>query len=85
MALDQSFFQEMEARIPRGKVRTRFAPSPPAICTWAICGRPCTPGSIARHAGGTFILRIEDTDQGRPGGGRHGRNLPHHGGVRPDP
>ena len=46
MALDQSFFQEMEARIPKGKVRTRFAPS---------------------------------------GGGRHGRNLPHHGGVRPDP
>ncbi len=28
MALDQSFFQEMEARIPKGKVRTRFAPSP---------------------------------------------------------
>ena len=65
MALDQSFFQEMEARIPKGKVRTRFAPSPTgymhvgnlrtALYTWLI----------ARHAGGTFILRIEDTDQGR--------------------
>ena len=65
MAMDQSFFQEMEARIPRGKVRTRFAPSPTgymhvgnlrtALYTWLI----------ARHAGGTFILRIEDTDQGR--------------------
>ena len=65
MALDQSFFQEMEARIPKGKVRTRFAPSPTgymhvgnlrtALYTWLI----------ARHAGGTFILRIDDTDQGR--------------------
>ena len=65
MALDQSFFQEMEARIPKGKVRTRFAPSPTgymhvgnlrtALYTWLI----------ARSHGGTFILRIEDTDQGR--------------------
>ena len=65
MALDQRFFQEMEARIPKGKVRTRFAPSPTgymhvgnlrtALYTWLI----------ARHAGGTFILRIEDTDQAR--------------------
>ena len=65
MALDQRFFQEMEDRIPKGKVRTRFAPSPTgymhvgnlrtALYTWLI----------ARHAGGTFILRIEDTDQGR--------------------
>ncbi|WP_298022426.1 glutamate--tRNA ligase [uncultured Dysosmobacter sp.] len=65
MALDMKFFQEMEARIPKGKVRTRFAPSPTgymhvgnlrtALYTWLI----------ARHADGTFILRIEDTDQGR--------------------
>ncbi|MDO4315612.1 MAG: glutamate--tRNA ligase [Oscillospiraceae bacterium] len=65
MALDMTFFDEMEARIPKGKVRTRFAPSPTgymhvgnlrtALYTWLI----------ARHAGGTFILRIEDTDQGR--------------------
>nr|WP_325185038.1 glutamate--tRNA ligase [uncultured Oscillibacter sp.] len=65
MALDHAFFEEMEARIPKGKVRTRFAPSPTgymhvgnlrtALYTWLI----------ARHAGGTFILRIEDTDQGR--------------------
>lgn len=57
--------EELEARIPRGKVRTRFAPSPTgymhvgnlrtALYTWLI----------ARHAGGTFILRIEDTDQNR--------------------
>ena len=65
MALDMTFFEEMEARIPKGKVRTRFAPSPTgymhvgnlrtALYTWLI----------ARHAGGTFILRIEDTDQVR--------------------
>ena len=26
--IDLSWFEEMEARIPKGKVRTRFAPSP---------------------------------------------------------
>ena len=65
MAMDTAFFDQMEARIPKGKVRTRFAPSPTgymhvgnlrtALYTWLI----------ARHAGGTFILRIEDTDQVR--------------------
>ena len=65
MALDKTFFEDLEARIPKGKVRTRFAPSPTgymhvgnlrtALYTWLI----------ARHADGTFILRIEDTDQGR--------------------
>ena len=59
------FFEQMEARIPIGGVRTRFAPSPTgymhignlrtALYTWLI----------ARSNGGTFILRIEDTDQGR--------------------
>ena len=28
MALDMKFFEDMEARIPHGKVRTRLAPSP---------------------------------------------------------
>ncbi len=65
MALDMTYFHDMEAKIPHGKVRTRFAPSPTgymhvgnlrtALYTWLI----------ARNAGGTFILRIEDTDQGR--------------------
>ncbi len=62
---DQTWFDEMENRIPKGMVRTRFAPSPTgymhvgnlrtALYTWLI----------ARHAEGTFILRIEDTDQSR--------------------
>ena len=63
--MDMKWFDDMEARIPKGKVRTRFAPSPTgymhignlrtALYTWLI----------ARHQGGTFILRIEDTDQER--------------------
>lgn len=62
---DMEWIAAQEARIPTGKVRTRFAPSPTgymhvgnlrtALYTWLI----------ARHEGGTFILRIEDTDQGR--------------------
>ena len=62
---DLQWINEQEARIPAGGVRTRFAPSPTgymhvgnlrtALYTWLI----------ARHYGGTFILRIEDTDQGR--------------------
>ncbi len=65
MAIDRSYFKEMERKIPRGTVRTRFAPSPTgymhvgnlrtALYTWLI----------ARGSNGTFILRIEDTDQGR--------------------
>ena len=65
MALDLAFFEDMERRIPKGRVRTRFAPSPTgymhvgnlrtALYTWLI----------ARRGGGDFILRIEDTDQGR--------------------
>ena len=62
---DLKWIEEQEAKIPVGKVRTRFAPSPTgymhvgnlrtALYTWLI----------ARHEDGTFILRIEDTDQGR--------------------
>ncbi|MBR1659078.1 MAG: glutamate--tRNA ligase [Oscillospiraceae bacterium] len=62
---DLKWIEEQEAKIPVGGVRTRFAPSPTgymhvgnlrtALYTWLI----------ARHYGGTFILRIEDTDQGR--------------------
>ena len=65
MTVDRQYFDDMEAKIPHGKVRTRFAPSPTgymhvgnlrtALYTWLI----------ARGNGGTFILRIEDTDQGR--------------------
>ena len=65
MTFDSAYFDAMEAKIPHGQVRTRFAPSPTgymhvgnlrtALYTWLI----------ARHANGTFILRTEDTDSHR--------------------
>lgn len=65
MELDNAYFDMLERRIPKGIVRTRFAPSPTgymhvgnlrtALYTWLI----------ARKNHGVFILRIEDTDQGR--------------------
>ena len=63
--MDMTWYYDLESRIPTGEVRTRFAPSPTgymhvgnlrtALYTWLS----------ARHGGGKFILRIEDTDQGR--------------------
>ncbi len=76
------FFEQMEARIPHGEVRTRFAPSPTgymhvgnlrtALYTWLI----------ARRHHGKFILRIEDTDQ-PSGRGRSRRDLQDNGRMRP--
>ena len=42
MAIDKAWFDEMEARIPKGRVRTRFAPSPTGYMhvgneAWKIC------------------------------------------------
>ena len=40
MSMDMTYFDEMEARIPRGKVRTRFAPSPTGYMhVWQNYGR----------------------------------------------
>ena len=49
MSIDKSWFDQMEQRIPRGEVRTRFAPSPTgymhvgnlrtALYTWLIATR----------------------------------------------
>ena len=65
MALDMKWYEEMEARIPRGGVRTRFAPSPTGYMHVGNLRTALYTYLIARHNGGTFILRIEDTDQGR--------------------
>ena len=65
MSLDQTYFEEMEAKIPHGKVRTRFAPSPTGFMHVGNLRTALYTWLIARNAGGTFILRIEDTDQGR--------------------
>ena len=65
MALDKQWFQQMEDRIPKGEVRTRFAPSPTGYMHVGNLRTALYTYLIARHAGGKFILRIEDTDQGR--------------------
>ena len=59
------FFAEMEQRIPHGEVRTRFAPSPTGYMHVGNLRTALYTYLIARHAGGKFILRIEDTDQNR--------------------
>ena len=65
MAIDNAYFDIMEGKIPHGKVRTRFAPSPTGYMHVGNLRTALYTYLIARHAGGTFILRIEDTDQGR--------------------
>ena len=60
-----NFFEEMEARIPKGKVRTRFAPSPTGYMHVGNLRTALYTYFIARHYDGDFILRIEDTDQNR--------------------
>ncbi len=65
MHTDKAWFDQMEARIPKGKVRTRFAPSPTGYMHVGNLRTALYTYLIARSLGGTFILRIEDTDQGR--------------------
>ena len=62
---DMSWFEAMEARIPKGEVRTRFAPSPTGYMHVGNLRTALYTYLIARRAGGKFILRIEDTDQER--------------------
>ena len=62
---DPKWFEEMEARIPAGEVRTRFAPSPTGYMHVGNLRTALYTYLIARHGGGKFILRIEDTDQNR--------------------
>jgi len=62
---DMEWINAQEAKIPRGKVRTRFAPSPTGYMHVGNLRTALYTYLIARHFGGAFILRIEDTDQGR--------------------
>ena len=62
---DMKWIEEMESQIPHGKVRTRFAPSPTGYMHVGNLRTALYTYLIARHFDGTFILRIEDTDQGR--------------------
>ena len=60
-----SFFDDMESKIPKGGVRTRFAPSPTGYMHVGGLRTALYAYLIAKKAGGTFILRVEDTDMSR--------------------
>ena len=62
---DLKWFEEMEQRIPKNEVRTRFAPSPTGYMHVGNLRTALYTYLIARHGKGKFLLRIEDTDQGR--------------------
>ncbi len=47
------------------EVRTRFAPSPTGFLHVGNVRSALFPWLVAKQAGGTFILRVEDTDQAR--------------------
>ena len=59
------WFEDMEARIPCGETRTRFAPSPTGYMHVGNLRTALYTYLIAKKSKGKFILRIEDTDQGR--------------------
>lgn len=62
---DMSFIERLEQQIPRGGARTRFAPSPTGYMHVGNLRTALYTYLLARKLGGKFILRIEDTDQGR--------------------
>ena len=63
--MDKKWFDDMEAKIPRGGVRTRFAPSPTGYMHVGGLRTALYAYLVAKKNGGTFILRIEDTDTAR--------------------
>ena len=60
--MDLNWFEEMEARIPKDGGRTRFAPSPTGYMHVGNLRTALYAFLKAKSAGGTFILRIEDTE-----------------------
>lgn len=60
------------------KIKTRFAPSPTGYLHVGGAYRTLFPGLFSRHAGGEFVLRIEDTDLERSTRGRDRRNYGWH-------
>jgi len=63
--MNKQWFDEIEAKIPQGKVRTRFAPSPTGFMHIGGLRTALYTYLIAKKANGIFILRIEDTDKAR--------------------
>ena len=64
MAIDKAWLDEMEARIPKGRVRTRFAPSPTGYMHIGGLYATLISQKIAKQSGGLIYLRLEDTDNG---------------------
>ena len=64
-AVTTAWFDDMEAMIPHGGTRTRFAPSPTGYMHVGGLRTALYAYLIAKKPGGTFILRIEDTDTAR--------------------
>lgn len=65
MSVDIAKIQELEQKIPKGETRTRFAPSPTGYMHVGNLRTALYAYLIAKNRGGKFLLRIEDTDQGR--------------------
>ena len=65
LTTDQKWFDEAETKIPHGKVRTRFAPSPTGFMHVGGLRTALYAYLIAKKENGTYILRIEDTDKAR--------------------
>ena len=65
MNITPDYFAELESKIPTGKFRTRFAPSPTGYMHIGNLRTALYAYLLAKRADGTFILRIEDTDQER--------------------
>ena len=63
--MDKNWIDELEAKIPHGGVRTRFAPSPTGYMHVGGLRTALYAYLVAKKDGGTFILRIEDTDTAR--------------------
>ena len=63
--MNKQWFDEIEAKIPHGKTRTRFAPSPTGFMHIGGLRTALYAYLIAKKDNGTFILRIEDTDKAR--------------------
>jgi len=63
--MEIKWFDDLESKIPHGKVRTRFAPSPTGYMHVGGLRTALYAFLIAKMNKGTFILRIEDTDTAR--------------------
>ena len=60
MAMDMTYFNEMEAKIPHGKVRTRFAPSPTGFLHTGSLFTSMVSYTVAKRSGGVYFFRLAE-------------------------